>query len=442
MPRPRPLSLRTFVYRTLTLRLAFMVVVISLLSTVAVYLSERQNLQSQVVEEARNEIRLLTAQTLRLVQEKGLTPRAAFHQTLKDRLTITVQHPNGQFVYVDFFQPGTTDNEEHLATDYPLIDPVVRFAHARLPTAPVQGEQAETLFIGDKLHIWVLMPLLETSATNPPSAQAIFVPSDKTLKAIQRKLHRSVFLALLIVGATSLILYPVILQLVNKLTQFSHNLLEANLDTLTLLASAIAKRDSDTDIHNFRVTLYAVRLAEALHLENKAIQTIIKGAFLHDVGKIGVRDDILLKPGKLNQLEFNEMQAHVRYGLDIISSSSWLADAALVVGGHHEQYDGSGYPEGVAGEAIPLSARIFAVADVFDALSSKRPYKEPLSFEATMDLIQQGRGSHFDPAIVDTFATIAPKLYHDFAGREDQGLRDAIQSLIACYFSQGEIVLD
>lgn len=442
MSRSHPLSLQTFVYRTLALRLALMAVVIGLLTAGTVYLSERQSLQAQVVEDARTEIRLLIARTRQIVQEQGAEPQVAFHRALEERLSTAIQPEIGRFVYINFFHAGTADGEERMASDYPLIDSVVAFAHAQQRGAPLQGERAETVLLGKRLHIWVLMPLVETAGPDAPYAQAVFVPSESSRQALQKKLRRSVLSALLIVVATSVLLYPVILQLVRKLTQFSRNLLEANLGTLTLLAGAIAKRDSDTDVHNFRVTLFAVRLAEALHLGNSAIQTIVKGAFLHDIGKIGVRDDILLKPGKLNSREFKEMQAHVGHGLDIISSSAWLADAAQVVGNHHEKFDGSGYPDGKAGEAIPLAARIFAVADVFDALTSKRPYKKPLSFEATMDLIQQGRGSQFDPAIVDVFATIAPDLYQKYAGRDDNNLRDAFQVVVARYFSQGEIVLE
>lgn len=442
MPRSHPLTLKAFIYRSLTLRLISMALLIGVLTAAAVYLSERRNLQAQVMDEARTEIHLLTTRTVRLMEQQGLTQRAAFHQAVKEQVSVDILPQNGRFIYADFFQPGTADHEEHIARDYPLIDQVQRFVHARQPILEVQGEHAEIVFIGDRLHVLVLMPLIAAPGPNPPSALGIFAPSEAALTAIREKLHRSVLLSVMIVGATSLILYPVILQLVNKLSQFSTNLLEANLGTLTLLANAIAKRDSDTDIHNFRVTLYAVRLVEALHLDNSMVQTVIKGAFLHDVGKIGVRDDILLKPGKLDAQEYAAMQEHVQHGLDIITTAKWLTDAAQVVGSHHEQYDGSGYPEGKVGEAIPLPARIFAVVDVFDALTSRRPYKEPLSYQAAMDMINQGRGHQFDPAIVDVFATIAPELYRRYAGRDDQGLRDELQTLIARSFSQGEIVLD
>jgi HD-GYP domain-containing protein (c-di-GMP phosphodiesterase class II) len=248
-------------------------------------------------------------------------------------------------------------------------------------------------------------------------------------------------LAILIVLATSGLLYPVILHLVRKLTVFSRDLLDANLEALSLLASTIAKRDSDTDVHNFRVTLYSVRLAEALQLPNSVIQTLIKGAFLHDVGKIGIRDTILLKPGGLDAEEFSLMKDHVQHGMDIISSSIWLSDAAQVVGSHHEKFDGSGYPQGTTGETIPLLARIFAIADVFDALTSKRPYKEPLSCEASIAVLQQGRCSHFDPIILDAFMVIAQDLYRTYAGRDDPGLRDELRAVITTYFSSGEMVL-
>ncbi|MGD9947866.1 MAG: HD-GYP domain-containing protein [Desulfobulbus sp.] len=442
MARSRPSSLQAFIYRTLTLRLAMMAVVLGFLIGCVVYLSERQNLQAQVVEGARIEIQLLIDRTSHLVAEQSKDPRVAFHQALEERLSIRRQSKDGGFVYAKFYQVGSTDSEERIDANYPLIDAVKQFAQSlQRSTSAMQGEKAEAVTLGGRLHIWVLMPIFQSVGSNPSYALAIFAPSKSARQALHKKLQRSIILALLIVGATSVLLYPVILQLVHKLTQFSQNLLDANLGTLSLLASAISKRDSDTDIHNYRVTLYAVRLAETLHLENSAIQTMIKGAFLHDVGKIGVRDDILLKPDKLDVEEFVEMQAHVGYGLDIISSSMWLADAAQVVGCHHEKYDGSGYPAGQAGEAIPLAARIFAVVDVFDALTSKRPYKQPLSFEATMDILQQGRGSHFDPIIVDVFATIAPDLYQGFAGCDDQRLRDHLRALITRYFSQGDIVL-
>jgi len=442
MAAAHSISLQAFVYRTLTLRLVLMALVIGLFTGVSVFLSERQTLLAQVVEESRAEIQLLLLRTTQIVREHHREQRAAFYQALQERIAVTVKPLNGIYVYAHFFQVGSEESEERRDASYPLIDAVVDFARSLPRQPPAPGREAGLVRLQGRPHVWVVVPLSSASGGYQVLAQAVFVPSEATLQAIGRKLRHSVLLTLLIVAATSGLLYPVILLLVRRLTQFSRNLLDANLGTLSLLASAIAKRDSDTDVHNFRVTLYAVRLAETLQVDNPTLQTLIKGSFVHDVGKIGIRDDILRKPGRLDEEEFALMREHVRHGLDIIAGSPWLGDAAQVVGSHHERFDGSGYPAGLVGAAIPLVARIFAVADVFDALTSKRPYKEPLSFETTLELLLQGRGSHFDPAVLDVFCTIVEPLYHAYAGRDDQGLRDELQAVITRVFSEGEIVLE
>ena len=186
--------------------------------------------------------------------------------------------------------------------------------------------------------------------------------------------------------------------------------------------------------HNYRVSVYSVALAEAIALPRTEIQSLIKGALLHDVGKLGIRDNVLLKPGKLDDNEFAVMKTHVEHGMDITSRASWLADAQDVVGGHHEKFDGAGYPHGLAGEDIPVNARIFAIADVFDALTSRRPYKDPLSFDATMQILEQGRGSHFDPGLLDAFSEIAADLYSEYGGHDDDRAKRQLESLSQKYF--------
>lgn len=242
-------------------------------------------------------------------------------------------------------------------------------------------------------------------------------------------------LVIVIVVATTALLYPVIASLNEGLVRASADLLAANLTTLAALGSAVAKRDSTTNSHNFRVVLLSVHLAEALGLPGGQMRALIKGAFLHDVGKLAIPDSILLKPAGLTEEEFVVMKSHVAHGLDIVNSIGWLSAAAEVVGCHHEWYDGSGYPGGLAGGAIPLVARIFAVADVFDALSSRRPYKEPFSLAETRALLEQGRGTHFDPRVLDVFLAMAPDLYSRFAGREDPGLEDQLHLVTHRHFA-------
>ena len=158
------------------------------------------------------------------------------------------------------------------------------------------------------------------------------------------------------------------------------------------------------------------------------------GIHLHDVGKIGIEDDILHKPGRLTTDEFKLMKKHVAYGIDIVNKAEWIKEAVDVVGYHHEKYDGSGYNSGIEGGTVPIIARIFAIVDVFDALGSRRPYKKPLSYDETMEIIRAGRGNHFDPVYVDAFESISKSIYEDYAGREDEGLAEELNSIIKTYF--------
>jgi HD-GYP domain-containing protein (c-di-GMP phosphodiesterase class II) len=242
------------------------------------------------------------------------------------------------------------------------------------------------------------------------------------------------------VVATTLLLYPVIRRLLTRLADLSEQLLDANLSTLSLLGAVIAKRDSDTDAHNYRVTLYSLHLGEAVGLSDADMQALLKGAFLHDVGKIGIRDAVLLKPDRLSAEEFGVIRTHVDHGLEMVQRSPWLADAAHVVGSHHEKVDGSGYPSGKRWDEIPITARIFAIVDVFDALTSRRPYKEPLSFDEAVELLRQGRDAHFDGALLDRFLDIAPALYQRYGGREDQGIKDELGQMARRQFRAETLV--
>ena len=205
-------------------------------------------------------------------------------------------------------------------------------------------------------------------------------------------------------------IYPVVVHLVKENEHKAQQVLESHIAMMEALGRAIAKRDSDTGAHNYRVAWLAARTAEALGLQGAAMQSLIAGSFLHDAGKIGIPDGILLKPGRLDDAEMATMRTHVALGEDIVTGAGWLDGARDVVGGHHEKWDGSGYPRGLAGEAIPLSARIVAIADVFDALTTRRPYKEPWPVQEAMSHIAAQAGKHFDPALVALFAPLLPQL--------------------------------
>lgn len=181
-------------------------------------------------------------------------------------------------------------------------------------------------------------------------------------------------------------------------------------------------RDNETGGHISRTQHYVKELAICMKttysekypiLTDEYIDLLFESAPLHDVGKVAIRDNILLKPAKLEDHEFEQMKKHTQYGYDVISDiekkmgeSSFLTIAKEVAGYHHEKWDGSGYHEGLKGEEIPLSARIMAVADVYDALISKRVYKDSMSHQQAMGIIEGGSGNHFDPTIVECFLKI------------------------------------
>jgi putative nucleotidyltransferase with HDIG domain len=203
---------------------------------------------------------------------------------------------------------------------------------------------------------------------------------------------------------------------------------------MEVLGSAIAKRDSDTHLHNYRVTLYAIRLAEALNMNDEGIRNLIIGALLHDVGKIGIPDAILLKPARLTPDEFEIMKTHTQCGVEIIGKSLWLKNARDVIEYHHEKFNGCGYPKGLKGVEIPLNARIFAVVDVFDALTSRRPYKEPLPPTEAIAILRNGSGSHFDPALVESFIPIAASLHAKMSALPEESIETVLADLLTCYF--------
>jgi len=280
--------------------------------------------------------------------------------------------------------------------------------------------------IENRFYIQILSPAL-LSDNKPGYIKVLYRVSDKEIQQVYTEIIINVLLAIASIIILFAILYPVILFLNKKLIQRTKALADANLEMMDVLASAIAKRDHETDSHNYRVTLYALALGEALELDDKAMAALLKGAFLHDVGKIGISDTILLKPDKLNEEEYTTMKLHVAYGQEIIAQSSWLKDARDVIAYHHERYDGSGYLKGLKGEDIPLNARIFTIIDVFDALTSSRPYKEAYTYERSIAILKEGSGTHFDPKLLEQFIAMIAPTYALIAGKEDiQWLKDKL----------------
>lgn len=257
----------------------------------------------------------------------------------------------------------------------------------------------------DKTYVGLSLPLPEQQG----HITGIFMLDPAQVEALRERVHWSVATVLVTVLATTLMIYPVIVLLNRSLLRATREILNGNLEIAAVLGTAIAKRDTETGEHNYRVTYYAVALGETLALAPASMPGLIFGALLHDVGKIGIPDHILLKPEALTPEEFAIMQTHVAVGVDIVGNSRWLRPARDVIAFHHEKFDGSGYLAGLRGQDIPATARIFALVDVFDALTSERHYKSAMSAEDALAFIVGRAGTHFDPDYAECFAGIATR---------------------------------
>jgi HD-GYP domain-containing protein (c-di-GMP phosphodiesterase class II) len=395
------------IHRMLLLRVALATVLVSVPAAALVTWREHGRTAQLALERAEQAAGLLRLE-LKGPLDAGLTDPAPV-QAFLDRLKGSpAGAASGRFV------------------DVAILDA----AHREVARTTMSGGPAPA----SEAYLPVDVPLRDSAGRVAGYVAARFEVSAAEQAEARRRLAGALALAVGIVLATAALIYPIVARLLRRLEALSLSLLDANLETLGVVGSAIAKRDSDTDAHNFRVTVYAAAVAEAAGMDGDQMRGLIKGAFLHDVGKLGIRDAVLLKPGKLDAAEFVEMKRHVAHGLDIVDRSSWLRDAMAVVGHHHEKWDGSGYGTGLSGEQIPLAARIFAVADVFDALTSRRPYKEPLPVDEALAILQKGRASHFDPGVLDLFEPMARELHRRVASDEGEASRAEVGALLQRHF--------
>lgn len=382
-------------------------------------------INQQVLALAQSEVAKVAPEVIKRIN--------AAPQDVQELQNLTDTYPVQGFVAVEIYnQQGkrvvqkTGDEGRKLET---LLTP-----HS--PHSPPQGNviQAKYMQLGSSQIIRVRVPLIDHAGLAGHFEGIYIVPEEK-LAGLRQQTRQQLFAVFIVVLSTSLMLYPFIISLGRKVDADAHAILRGNMELMKVLGSAVAKRDSGTNAHNYRVTLYAVRLAEAIHMRKHNIKELIAGAFLHDVGKIGIPDAILLKPAPLNDTEFSVMKKHVELGLEIISHSSWLRHASDVVGNHHEWFDGRGYPHGLIGSAIPLTARVFAIADVFDALTSARPYKKPFPLEQSLNMLQDNLGTQFEPRLVKAFLLIAPALYTHFNQISERELEKELQEILERYWN-------
>ncbi|UFS70434.1 response regulator [Geomonas sp. RF6] len=188
--------------------------------------------------------------------------------------------------------------------------------------------------------------------------------------------------------------------------------------TLAALIRALDAREKEVGSHSERVMAYATLLARQAGMDEAGCSILAKGALLHDIGKIGISDNILLKPSRLNEAEWEIMRQHPLVGFEILDGIKYFEGAAELVLSHHERFDGMGYPHGLCGIGIPMNARIFALSDTLDAMTSDRPYRKGLSFETVREEVVRCSGSQFDPKLVEVFMEIPKGAWEAAAGRE------------------------
>ncbi len=230
-------------------------------------------------------------------------------------------------------------------------------------------------------------------------------------------------------------------QLIKKNKDYQHNLEKkvenqtqelVNLYSGTLQAMILALdlRESETGYHSYRVTEYALTLGRHMELSESELSMLAKGALLHDIGKIGVPDSILLKPGKLTDEEWKIMRKHAELGYTMLKKIEFLEESAALVYSHHEHFNGKGYPKGLSGTEIPLGARIFSIVDAFDAMTSKRAYRDEMPFEKAVERIIEASGTQFDPDIVEVFAKIDLSIWKDIKENIDESGSNFLKGLL------------
>ena len=288
---------------------------------------------------------------------------------------------------------------------------------------------------GERWVLRVFVPLRGDQQTITGYLEGVRLVPDWQREQLRTEALRVALLVALAALLCGAILYPVMIRLFADNQRKAREVLESHISMMEALGRAIARRDSDTGAHNYRVAWIAATLGEAVGLHGSRMQELIAGSFLHDVGKIGIPDAILLKPGRLTDDEMIVMRTHVGLGEDIVTGAGWLEGGRAVVAGHHEKWDGTGYPDALRGEAIPESARIVAVADVFDALSVKRPYKEPWPLESAMQVLAEGSGKHFDPHLVRVFSDLSQHIHRSIINASEDEARALLEVMVRKHFS-------
>jgi len=415
----------TNIHRAIFLHLFWAWLLVSLAGGGLLFYLEMKRVDSSIIASAVNEADTFSSQTTSLTDQLSLLDIEWWRNK-------ALSSAKEYFAVITLYNMSGEQLTEVVNPRYADIEKAMRQRYHQLP---LDGRRHfEKITIGGNVVVQMLMPIVREHLSVDGYLSGIFVVDQATIDRLNNNLVRSVINILLAIILTTVALYPIIVSLNKDVINFSTQLLHANIEMVSALGAAVAIRDSKTNSHNYRVTLYAIHLGETVGLAPEEMRRLILGAFLHDIGKIGISDTILLKPGPLEEEECMIMRTHVELGVQIICTSEWLSAGLEVVANHHEMFNGNGYPHGLYGTDIPLIARIFSIVDVFDALSSDRPYKKALPLAQCIAILHKKAGGHFDPELVDSFTEIAPDIYTRLLAMDESAMMDWLGMKSLFYF--------
>jgi HD-GYP domain-containing protein (c-di-GMP phosphodiesterase class II) len=280
----------------------------------------------------------------------------------------------------------------------------------------------------------ILLPLKPLDDTPVGYFEGVYQVDPQTLARTRGDVLGVLSLVVLVTLAAAVALYPVIISLNRELIKFSADLLKGNISLMEVLGTAIAMRDSDTGAHNYRVTVYATRLGETIGLTPSQLRKLIAGAFLHDVGKIGISDAVLLKPGRHSADELRVMRGHVALGVDILRKSEWLEITRDVVWSSTTIATTAAATCASSRASRYLERTYFRDCRCIRRVVSKRPYKEPWPFDEALRLLERERCKLFDSILLNAFVGIAHAVYTQINGADEATMAHLLDDLVKKYF--------
>ena len=299
----------------------------------------------------------------------------------------------------------------------------------------IPGKHADGGWIiaNKRIYNKVAIPIFDSGEDLAGYLTGIYLVSLKDTQMIIKRFMLSFIICIAAISLCALLCYLGFLFINNHLIRSVGELNRTNVFLIRKLGTALAKSNSQERDHSSRALLYSMKLAERVKLPSEQKRTLIHGVFLHDIGMLPISPTTLHKEEELEKEELKQVDQHPKEGAALIRKFRWLRNAEKVVRYHHEKYDGTGYPDGVKHEKIPMVARIFSIADTFDALTSQRPYRDPLPLEESLAILEQETGLQFDPVLLSAFLDIAPHLHETIGSRTSKELDKEVDKLLKKY---------